>query len=793
MSQMAVAQIRKPAQSSSAQASGVLQRKCDKCRKKKPLLQRAAVSSAPETVPPIVHEVLRSPGQPLDASTRAFMEPRFVHDFSGMRAKGVTLQAASANLKLGAAGDRDEHEASLVAAKVTQMPAPVVPAADFDFSAVRVHADERAAKSAQAIRARAYAAGSHIVFAPGEYAPIWGSGRHLLAHELAHTTQFGSEKRVARVPVTGYETKPVQFVRADIEKMVGISYWEQTVGAKYAIKFINTVQGRFKADPEERDAALSILWQRRPTSTIASDTIVTVSIPARQSTPKSKALLYQFKFTPAPKKGGQEGVQIDLIAEDSQAVVSAATVPPAGYIPPSLSKNTSGFPVTSDDYFRQHPDEHKQLYYWIESASSPQFEQIVTTTENPPKGKKHDSSYHVKGMKSTMGKLTSLDIDLLTETPVFIDKPPTDYANKDASDVELEKAQAKKADKLGQVSGLTNLPADEQLSVKYAIWQYFEGGTRNKEVDTIIPIAKKAQRVFYTLRFQPGTNNVDVERVGEEGSSVKLTAATLNITRVEGFAANSADPATFKAWLSKRYPSVMPQGTTLADLQAGVNKQMETDVSTIAWFKKNYGIEILDAAAAETRLQTVYKLSSAETADLKSFTPDDLKRLEFALETMSDAGLAIVKGTQMARQKVLIELKGANKKTATPDPVTGGITCQSGLEKTIIIFDTATGNEQQLFAGGASGVRPASVQTYVHEFGHVLATQAKLEKPFADFVKKRSIKPTTWYAASKPATESFPEAFALFQTDPEWMKVNLPELFAWFEEVKKTGKPPSNP
>src|SRR5258708_9568918 len=35
--------------------------------------------------PPIVHDVLRAPGQPLDAATRAFMEPRFGHDFSSVR------------------------------------------------------------------------------------------------------------------------------------------------------------------------------------------------------------------------------------------------------------------------------------------------------------------------------------------------------------------------------------------------------------------------------------------------------------------------------------------------------------------------------------------------------------------------------------------------------------------------------------------------------------------------------------------------------------------------------------
>src|SRR5204862_73423 len=50
---------------------------CDECRKKKLGVQRRAVSSGgPAVAPPIVHEVLRSPGQPLDAAARAFMQPR---------------------------------------------------------------------------------------------------------------------------------------------------------------------------------------------------------------------------------------------------------------------------------------------------------------------------------------------------------------------------------------------------------------------------------------------------------------------------------------------------------------------------------------------------------------------------------------------------------------------------------------------------------------------------------------------------------------------------------------------
>lgn len=146
---------------------GLLQRKCacggtpgpsgecEACRKKREskTLQRASdhpSSLIPHSsaVPPIVHEVLRSPGQSLDRETRAFMEPRFGHDF------------------------RD----------------------------VRVHSDFRAAESAQAVNAQAYTVGRHIVFDRGSYTPVTDKGRQLLAHELAHVVQqsgaIGSEAQL---------------------------------------------------------------------------------------------------------------------------------------------------------------------------------------------------------------------------------------------------------------------------------------------------------------------------------------------------------------------------------------------------------------------------------------------------------------------------------------------------------------------------------------------------------------------------------------------------------------------
>lgn len=109
---------------------------CEECKKKK-LQRRTASAGNPLTVPPIVHDVLNSPGQPLDSATRSFMEPRFGHD----------------------------------------------------FGRIRVHTDERAAQSAHAVNALAYTVGSNVVFGAGQYTPCTPAGQKLLAHELTHVIQ----------------------------------------------------------------------------------------------------------------------------------------------------------------------------------------------------------------------------------------------------------------------------------------------------------------------------------------------------------------------------------------------------------------------------------------------------------------------------------------------------------------------------------------------------------------------------------------------------------------------------
>ena len=123
--------------------------------KKIPLqISRKSDSSGGETNIPTKLESqidsLKSTGQPLSDSTRAFFEPRF-----------------------GA-----------------------------DFNDVRLHTDANAQKTAVDINARAFTVGNNIAFGSGQYSPDTKEGKQLLAHELTHVVQQikskGSDKYIIR-------------------------------------------------------------------------------------------------------------------------------------------------------------------------------------------------------------------------------------------------------------------------------------------------------------------------------------------------------------------------------------------------------------------------------------------------------------------------------------------------------------------------------------------------------------------------------------------------------------------
>ncbi len=211
--------------------SGVLQRacacgqhaqgECEECRKKRELpLQRAAVdSTAVNDVPSIVYEVLHSPGQPLAATTRSFMEPRFGHDFSRvpMNANG----SAPARLTIGAPQDEFEQEAEKTARQVMSQSATTADTKR-DFSQVRIHTDGKAAESARAVNALAYTVGNDIVFGASQYRPESAAGQHLLAHELTHVAQQNQggkniQRQTSSTTTPATERDRREFIRDTIE------------------------------------------------------------------------------------------------------------------------------------------------------------------------------------------------------------------------------------------------------------------------------------------------------------------------------------------------------------------------------------------------------------------------------------------------------------------------------------------------------------------------------------------------------------------------------------------------
>lgn len=155
-----------------------VQRKCAACEdeeEKTIQTKRSPAASAQHKVaqelPAVIGETLRSGrGEPLDAETRTYFEPRFGHDFG--------------------------H--------------------------VRVHTDPRAAESAREVSALAYTVGSQVVFGAGQYAPGTHQGRRLLAHELTHVVQQAEGPRSASTgPVISRASEPTLQRDADDFRILG--------------------------------------------------------------------------------------------------------------------------------------------------------------------------------------------------------------------------------------------------------------------------------------------------------------------------------------------------------------------------------------------------------------------------------------------------------------------------------------------------------------------------------------------------------------------------------------------
>ena len=721
-------------------------------------------------VPPIVHQVLRSPGQPLDAATRSAMEQRFA----------------------------------------------------YDFSRVRVHSGTAAEISARNLNADAYTVGHDIVFAAGQFAPETHAGQQLIAHELTHVVQQQKTDRLALArqpakqpaptatqPPRRFETDTAVLDQTNMEEWSRVSFWLDRVGRLFQISISAETAERFK-DEEERDAVMAALWRVRPDpTTLTLDQVKHVQIPslARPEKKQPGEVLYQFVFSPQGANQTKGLVTIRFQAEHPTGVVTYASTPPTGHEkkPSKLAKpigedltqlhyHHEGFPQgDAIGYWERHPDEEKQIFYWIERQGR-SFMQIVITRTAEQKGKvvsKRETPFIIRGSKDEKGQIIDLSIELLGKdfdlTQMWL---PPDYHSKDGGDVLLERIQEQpdplKNDRLGKVT-LGKVPKEEAVPLKYSIWGYFRMGTRDAEVDTTITVMGTKKRIFYTLRFRQN-NDVDVERIGEEGREAKLDPNRLDIASVTGYESNADEPKKLKSWLRKRYPQIKAEGESVVELRESANKSLEVEAGRPGWFKDNYRIFVLDADEGKERLKK-FGWNREQLVGLKHFTPEELKLAEISLESMSENILRQLKETRLVRQDTHIVFNKTSRKFE-PRPKDQGVTVTSGQQNTVVIFDAAGEHASVRFLGGAAGVRPIDIMTFTHELGHVVANRAGAIAIFNKFVKDEGILPFTPYALKDPNVEFFAEAFFLYNTDPEWLKSSHPKVFDWFEVLSKTGKPP---
>lgn len=832
----AQAQIAKPQAASNPKHAGLsLQRKCaygtptssltgacPDCMSKK-LLQTKLTTSAHNypweqdtdqvggvptgALPLSVDRVLASRGVPLEPTTRQVMESRFGHDFG--------------------------H--------------------------VRVHVDQNAAESSRAVRALAYTVGHHVAFGTGRYAPQSEAGSRLLAHELAHVVQqrrgpaavhayrmvsdpgdpaeheadVAADHVMRGLPVPSlvqaaapvslfpYQTEGTTLDRADIATLTSANYWVQRTGDRYDF----TQSTRMAADPEEQSAVLAALWANNPPLTVTAHSEIIVPVnartaptPAAGSTPPAAppALLYRFKFDPPAAPDVKPRLECEFISTGPSAIPVAAPQPAAEFQPGELSANSEGFPGGRSDYFDSHPQEFAQLMSFIAGAN-PAFDQTITTETRNTRGVvTHTSLLHVARVAATGGAAGSLDVDLVADqAPLAATSVPADYRTRDASDFEIEQLQRTSiaaANRLGTVTLPAGLTPAEHLAVNHAITAYFSTGSRNTEVDAIVPVgATGTATVMFTLRFG-AANAVTVERIGAVGTGTGMVnTSRIDVRRIAGFPGETAADSALRSWWTARYPAggtlqtpvPAPPTTGTAPAQpnntallAEMNTLISTGIASTTWFSGNYGIEPLGPSAATTRLQDVHHVPAA-TVDTpesladgtKSFSAADLRLIELSLQTASTTVLGALRGVNLIRMTDAITRNGAAWQSGPA--TTYGFTVRDGAERSTLLFDRFTQSDATLFRGGSAATAlPDSTMSVLHELGHAAGYQGGVETTFNAWRAAHPQTAQTWYAASG-GSEVFPEAFALFQTDPHFLCGSAPLLFAWFLEWTTTGTPPA--
>ncbi|NET58188.1 MAG: DUF4157 domain-containing protein [Symploca sp. SIO2E6] len=151
-----------------------------------PMLQRQAQEEQEVQTKPITPQLQQQYGEEEEEETASPMLQRQAQEEEEVQAKAIPGQTPVISPNLEA---RIQSRRGTGTPLSTSTRAFMEPRFGYDFSGVRVHTDSQAASASSELNAQAFTVGQDVFFGNGHYAPESSSGRQLLAHELVHTLQ----------------------------------------------------------------------------------------------------------------------------------------------------------------------------------------------------------------------------------------------------------------------------------------------------------------------------------------------------------------------------------------------------------------------------------------------------------------------------------------------------------------------------------------------------------------------------------------------------------------------------
>jgi hypothetical protein len=585
--------------------------------------------------------------------------------------------------------------------------------------------------------------------------------------------------------VDRYQTIALKTQKDIFDQSRFIGYWAMRMQAYGLVLFPDTIK-RFEQSKLESEVVLFAAHQLLAARRLQNRSLTVCCILPQANPADSSYWLYTLSNRTYP--GGASTNTYRFIAEG--AAVRELHLAPLN----QLSVNFSGpvaliqFPDNSaTEFWSAFPVYKNAIINWVARAPKGDFAQLLTF-DRPG-----EMSFFVTGTKTAAGTVQKFQIEFLSEeAPVYVTLP-AQAVERDEVDAHLESLCQKPSGKpgspslrLGKVYGLRNVPREERFAAKILLAQYFAQSQQRAEVDVRVP-GKKGD-ALYTFRFQPGVTpdltDAVVTRVGNDVADPRLLAS--DIHGIYGCPLASEGPEALQQWWNHRYPSVPAPSSTLAELEKGMRDALTDGADTPEWFNRNYGIKILSAAQAHDALMKTKQFQPEELVDFKDYTSQELRVLERSLQTLDETSLKLIRGTSMVRQNQL-----ARARPGTPDTVGRTfflLVNDKPQTKIVSLYDAAHDPDRELFCGGTNHILPRLSLVFLHEFGHITSKYMPVQKRFNKEFDVQHLDPVTWYAAADPEEEFYPEVYALYYADPEWLQFNRTDIYDWMRTFFSPAK-----